>query len=39
MAQPREAWLDRKGKAAWIVAMILGFVFFWQAEERFGRDE
>jgi hypothetical protein len=24
-----EAWLDRKGKAAWIVAMILGFVFFW----------
>ena len=24
-----EAWLDRKGKPAWIVAMILGFVFFW----------
>ena len=24
-----EAWLDDKGKAAWIVAMVLGFVFFW----------
>ncbi|MRU16886.1 DUF2852 domain-containing protein [Roseovarius sp. A21] len=24
-----EHWLDSKGKGAWIVAMILGFVFFW----------
>lgn len=24
-----EAWLDARGKGAWIVAMILGFVFFW----------
>ena len=24
-----EAWLDAKGKWAWIAAMILGFVFFW----------
>lgn len=24
-----EAWLDRKGKGAWIVAMILGFILFW----------
>jgi hypothetical protein len=24
-----EAWLDEKGKGAWIVAMVLGFVFFW----------
>lgn len=24
-----EAWLDDKGKGAWIAAMILGFVFFW----------
>jgi len=24
-----EDWLDRKGKWAWIAAMILGFVFFW----------
>lgn len=22
-------WLDERGKAAWIVAMILGFVVFW----------
>jgi hypothetical protein len=22
-------WLDERGKAAWIVAAILGFVFFW----------
>ena len=22
-------WLDQRGKAAWIVAMILGFVFVW----------
>ena len=24
-----ETWLDRKGKGAWIVAMVLGFIFFW----------
>ncbi|MHA6323455.1 DUF2852 domain-containing protein [Roseivivax sp. CAU 1753] len=24
-----EAWLDQKGKFAWMIAMILGFVFFW----------
>jgi hypothetical protein len=24
-----EAWLDAKGKWAWIAAMVLGFVFFW----------
>ena len=24
-----ERWLDDHGKGAWIVAMILGFVFFW----------
>ncbi len=24
-----EAWLDEKGKGAWIAAMVLGFVFFW----------
>ncbi|MDU8926467.1 DUF2852 domain-containing protein [Alisedimentitalea sp. MJ-SS2] len=24
-----EAWLDDKGKGAWIVAMILGFIFIW----------
>lgn len=24
-----EAWLDNRGKGAWIAAMILGFVFFW----------
>lgn len=23
------AWLDSKGKGAWIAAMVLGFVFFW----------
>lgn len=23
------AWLDSKGRGAWIVAMVLGFVFFW----------
>lgn len=22
-------WLDARGKPAWIIAMILGFVFFW----------
>ncbi|MBN9889759.1 DUF2852 domain-containing protein [Salipiger abyssi] len=24
-----EAWLDDRGRPAWIVAMVLGFVFFW----------
>jgi len=24
-----EAWLDDKGKGAWIAAMVLSFVFFW----------
>ncbi len=24
-----ENWLDEKGKGAWIVAMILGFILFW----------
>ncbi|MCE0504495.1 MULTISPECIES: DUF2852 domain-containing protein [unclassified Roseivivax] len=24
-----EAWLDARGKGAWIVAMIAGFVLFW----------
>jgi len=24
-----EAWLDDKGKGAWIVAMVLGFIVFW----------
>jgi hypothetical protein len=24
-----EAWLDEKGKGAWIAAMVLGFVFVW----------
>lgn len=24
-----EAWLDDRGKPAWIAAMVLGFVFFW----------
>lgn len=24
-----ESWLDARGKAAWIAAMILGFVAFW----------
>lgn len=22
-------WLDRKGRPAWIITMVLGFVFFW----------
>lgn len=26
-----ELWLDERGKGAWIVAMILGFVVFWPA--------
>ena len=24
-----EAWLDSKGKGAWIALMVLGFIFFW----------
>ena len=24
-----EAWLDRKGRGAWIAAMVAGFVVFW----------
>ncbi|WP_425090720.1 DUF2852 domain-containing protein [Tropicimonas sp. S265A] len=24
-----ETWLDSKGKPAWIIAMVLGFIFFW----------
>lgn len=24
-----ERWLDERGKGAWIVAMVLGFIFFW----------
>ena len=24
-----EAWLDARGKPAWIIAMVLGFIFFW----------
>ena len=24
-----EAWLDQRGKGAWIAAMVLGFVIFW----------
>lgn len=24
-----EAWLDQKGKGAWIAAMVLGFILFW----------
>ncbi|PWG18237.1 DUF2852 domain-containing protein [Salibaculum griseiflavum] len=24
-----EAWLDDKGKGAWIAAMVLGFIFVW----------
>lgn len=24
-----EEWLDSKGKPAWIVAMVLGFIFVW----------
>lgn len=27
--QRSEAWLDEKGKGAWIAAMVLGFIFFW----------
>lgn len=24
-----EAWLDQRGKGAWIAVMVLGFIFFW----------
>ncbi|KPU84389.1 hypothetical protein JI58_04100 [Marinosulfonomonas sp. PRT-SC04] len=24
-----ETWLDERGKPAWIVAMVLGFIFIW----------
>lgn len=24
-----EAWLDERGKGAWIALMVLGFIFFW----------
>lgn len=24
-----ESWLDDRGKAAWIIAMVLGFIFVW----------
>lgn len=24
-----EAWLDARGRKAWIAAMVLGFIFFW----------
>ena len=24
-----ENWMDRRGKGAWIAALILGFIFFW----------
>jgi hypothetical protein len=24
-----EAWLDDRGRPGWIVAMVLGFIFFW----------
>ncbi|MCL6283037.1 DUF2852 domain-containing protein [Ruegeria sp. 2012CJ41-6] len=27
--QRTEAWMDSKGKGAWIAAMVLGFIFFW----------
>ena len=26
-----EQWLDQRGKAAWIAAMVLGFILFWPA--------
>lgn len=26
-----EAWLDEKGKGAWIAAMVLAFILFWPA--------
>jgi hypothetical protein len=24
-----ENWLDQRGKSAWVIAMVLGFIFFW----------
>jgi hypothetical protein len=27
--QRADAWLDEKGKGAWIAVMVLGFIFFW----------
>ncbi len=24
-----ESWLDERGKPAWIIAMVLGFIIFW----------
>ncbi len=24
-----EAWLDERGRFAWIAAMVLGFIFIW----------
>jgi hypothetical protein len=24
-----EAWMDARGRGAWIAAMVLGFIFFW----------
>ena len=27
--QRSEAWLDERGKGAWIAAMVLGFIFIW----------
>lgn len=27
--QRSEAWLDARGKGAWIAAMVLGFIFLW----------
>ena len=24
-----ERWLDERGKGAWLIVMILGFIFFW----------
>ncbi len=24
-----ETWLDQRGKGAWIIAMVLGFIVFW----------
>ena len=29
MLRRAEAWLDDRGKAAWIAAMVLGFIFVW----------
>ena len=27
--QRSEAWLDARGKGAWIAAMVIGFILFW----------